>query len=217
MTPAYVTPARLAAALGHHLPAPGARIGLLGGSFNPAHDGHRQISLEALRRLGLDEVWWLVSPQNPLKDSDAMAPLAERLSAARRRARDPRIRVAWLESAIKTQYTADTITALRQRFPRVDFVWLMGADNLIQMTQWQDWPKIFHAVAIAVFDRPTYALKACAAKAARRFAGARIGESQAPSLARRSPPAWVFVHMRLTAASSTSIRTRGERSGRRHQ
>jgi len=137
-----------------------------------------------------------------------MAPLADRLAAARRRARHPRIRVTWLESALGTQYTADTIAALRRRFPRVGFVWLMGADNLIQVTQWQDWPKIFHTVTIAVFDRPTYALRACAAKAARRFAGARIRESQAPSLARRSLPAWVFVHMRLTAASSTSIRTR---------
>jgi nicotinate-nucleotide adenylyltransferase len=169
-----------------------------------------------LRRLGLDEVWWLVSPQNPLKDSGEMAPLAERLADARRRATHPRIRVTWLESALGTQYTADTIAALGRRFPRVSFVWLMGADNLIQVTQWQDWPKIFRAVAIAVFDRPTYSLRACAAKAARRFAGARIGESQAPGLARRSPPAWVFVHMRLNSASSTSIRTRRKQGGRRH-
>ena len=141
-----------------------------------------------------------------------MAPLAERLATARRRARHPRIRVTWLETALGTQYTADSVAALGHRFTRVHFVWLMGADNLIQVTQWQDWPKIFRAVAIAVFDRPTYALRACAAKAARRFAGARIRESQGPSLARRSPPAWVFVHMRLTAASSTSIRTRGSKA-----
>jgi nicotinate-nucleotide adenylyltransferase len=169
-----------------------------------------------LRRLDLDEVWWLVSPQNPLKGRGDMAPLAERLAAARRRARHPRIRVTWLESTMGTLFTVDTVAMLRRRFPRVRFVWLMGADNLIQVTQWRDWPKIFRAVAIAIFDRPTYASRACAAMAARRYAGARIRESQAPSLARRSPPAWVFVHMRLNAASSTSIRTGREQGGRRH-
>jgi nicotinate-nucleotide adenylyltransferase len=126
--------ARLAAALGGRLPGPGRRIGLLGGSFNPAHRGHLEISRAALKRLGLDQVWWLVSPQNPLKPERGMAPLGQRLTGARRLARDLRIRASALESALGTAYTADTVSALARRFPRCHFVWLMGADNLVQIS-----------------------------------------------------------------------------------
>jgi len=179
---------------------------LLGGSFNPAHEGHLELSREALRRLALDEVWWLVSPQNPLKPVAGMAPLAERLAGARARARHPRIRPSALETALGTRYTAQTLRALTGRFPEVRFVWLMGADNLVQVSQWHDWTSIFHTVPVAVFDRPTYSLKAVAATAARRFARYRLPESKARGLPDRRPPAWVFLHQRLNPQSSTRIR-----------
>jgi len=196
----------VAAALGGRLPGPGQRIGLLGGSFNPAHAGHREISTAALRRLNLDAVWWLVSPQNPLKAKAGTAPLPRRLAAAETAAHHPRIVVSALEATLGTTFTVDTITALVRRFPRVRFVWLMGADNLIQIPHWRRWPDIFAAVAVAVFDRPTYALRALAAPAARRFARQRIAEGTAGSLAEREPPAWVFIRHRLNAQSSTRIR-----------
>ena len=200
--------ARLAAALGGSLPPPGACIGLLGGSFNPGHEGHREISLEALRRLGLDEVWWLVSPQNPLKPAAGMAALKDRVARARMQAHHPRIRVAGLESALGTLHTAETLAALTRRFPRARFVWLMGADNLVQIDRWQDWPEIFRTVVIAVLDRPSYALRASAAKAARRFARRRLPERRALNLAALEPPAWVFLHIRLNSLSATQIRAR---------
>ena len=205
-----VTPARMAASLGGRLPPAGAKIGLLGGSFNPAHEGHREISRTALKRLGLDEVWWLISPQNPLKPRAGMAPLAARLAQARALARHPRIRPTDLERVLGTHYTVDTLVALSARFPRTRFLWLMGGDNLIQLTHWKDWQYIFQLVVVAVFDRPTYALRACGGKAARRFADRRVGEGRAKSLAHGSPPAWVFLHQRLNPASATGIRARRE-------
>ena len=202
------TPSRVAATLGHRLPPPGAKIGLLGGSFNPAHEGHLEISLEALRRLGLDEVWWLVSPQNPLKPAKGMAKLAARLAEAETLARHPRIRVTALESALGTRYTADSVSALTRRFPRVRFVWLMGADNLVQLASWHQWPHILNTVVIAVFNRPSYHLRANAALAARHFARFRIRESMAKRLAALEPPAWTFIHNRLNAQSATELRAR---------
>ena len=187
--------------------APGARrIGLLGGSFNPAHDGHRHLSLWALRRLGLDAVWWLVSPQNPLKPPKGMASLADRLAGARRAARHPRIRVTDIERALGTRYTADTLEDLRRHFPDARFVWLMGADNLRQIARWRRWPSIFRGVPVAVFDRPSYALGALSGVAARRFAGSRIPERAAATLAGRRPPAWCFLTIPRHPASATRIR-----------
>jgi nicotinate-nucleotide adenylyltransferase len=206
MNPTPQTLARLGAALGGRLPGTGQRIGLLGGSFNPAHAGHRAISTTALRRLHLDAVWWLVAPQNPLKAKASTAPLCNRVTAARTVAQHPRIVVSALEDTLGTVYTVDTVAALARRFPRVHFVWLMGADNLLQVSHWRQWPRIFAAVAVAVFDRPAYSLKALAAPAARRFARQRIGERAAASLAEREPPAWVFIRHRLNAQSSTRIR-----------
>ena len=189
------------------------RIGILGGSFNPAHRGHLDISLKALRQLGLDQVWWLVSPQNPLKPADGMAPFAERLAAARRLARNPRIRVTDLEQRLGSRYTAESLKLLRRRFPETRFVWLMGADNLAQIAQWRDWQQIFHLVPIAVFARPSYCFKALAAKAARRFSRYRLTEGAGRRLATSEPPAWLFVHGRLNPISATEIRRR--RSGTR--
>jgi nicotinate-nucleotide adenylyltransferase len=179
---------------------------LLGGSFNPAHDGHRDISLAALTSLGLDEVWWLVAPQNPLKSTDGMAPLRERLLQARRKAAHPRIRVTDIEIRLGTRYTADTLAKLVERYRSCQFVWLMGADNLVQFDRWKDWTQIFHLLPIAVFDRPTYTYSALAAKAARRFARQRKRESASHLLALASTPAWMFVHHRLNPISATAIR-----------
>jgi nicotinate-nucleotide adenylyltransferase len=186
----------------------------LGGSFNPAHGGHLHLSLLAVERLDLDEVWWLVSPQNPLKPVAGMAPSADRLDQARRvAAGQRRIIVSDLEIRLGGRhYTADTLHALRRRFPRLRFVWLMGADNLIQLRYWQRWREIFRSAAIAVFDRPSYSLKALSGLPARRFARQRVPPSAARRLAEMNPPAWVFFHSRLDPRSATRIRTEGKRS-----
>ncbi len=182
------------------------RVGILGGSFKPAHAGHLEISRTALRRLGLDEVWWLVSPQNPLKPAEGMAALDERVRAARTLARDRRIRVTAIEQELRTRYTADTLAALRRRFPRTRFVWLMGADNLTDIARWERWSEIFHSMPVAVLARPSYSLKSLAAKAARRFGRFRLPERAARRLAERRPPAWAFVVGRLSPVSATAIR-----------
>ena len=143
-----------------NLPATGVdRVGLLGGSFNPAHDGHRHISLEAHKRLQLDEVWWLVSPQNPLKNTDDMPPLETRLETARHVARSSRIRVSDIESNLGTSYTAESVVALKSRFAATRFVWLMGADNLLQLPMWRDWKTLFQSVSHCGFSRDPHILE----------------------------------------------------------
>jgi nicotinate-nucleotide adenylyltransferase len=181
-------------------------VGLLGGSFNPAHDGHRHITVNALARLDLDEVWWLVSPQNPLKASAGMAPLAERLAGARRVARHPRIRVLDIERRLGTRYTADTLAALQERFPDIRFVWLTGADILSELPRWARWTEIFQRVPVAVFARPSYVLRAMAGKAATRFAHSRAGTARERALPYLPPPAWSFLMMKLHPASATALR-----------
>jgi nicotinate (nicotinamide) nucleotide adenylyltransferase/ribosome silencing factor RsfS/YbeB/iojap len=189
------------------------RIGLLGGSFNPAHHGHLHLSLNALKRLDLDEVWWLVSPQNPLKPEAGMAPFGERLDGARRfAAGHRRIRVTDLENRLDGRhYTADTLHILRRRFPQIRFVWLMGGDNLVQIRDWQRWTEIFETVPIAVFDRPSYSLRALGGLAAQRFASGRVPVGEARRLAETKPPAWVFFHDRLDPSSATRIRAERNR------
>jgi len=182
------------------------KVGLMGGSFNPAHDGHRHVAETALKRLGLDEVWWLVSPQNPLKPRDDMAPFGDRLASARAVARHPRIRPKDIELHLATHFTADTLVALRRRCPNMAFVWIMGADNLTSFDRWERWSLICHTAVIAVFDRPSYSLRALASRAAKRFARVRVPERASQGLARRRPPAWVFLHTRHHAASATRIR-----------
>jgi nicotinate-nucleotide adenylyltransferase len=182
---------------------------LLGGSFNPAHGGHLHISALALKLLDLDQIWWLVSPQNPLKPIAGMAPFQTRVEEARRvAAADPRIIVTDLEDRLgNLRYTADTLKTLRRRFPRVRFVWLMGGDNLVQIPHWERWPEVFRTVPIAVFDRPSYSLKALSGLAAKRFAGYRFPARNARRLAEMKPPAWVFFHTRLDTRSATKIRS----------
>ncbi|WP_115938491.1 nicotinate-nucleotide adenylyltransferase [Aestuariispira insulae] len=189
------------------------RIGLLGGSFNPAHDGHRHISLAAIRRLGLDEVWWLVSPQNPLKPVEGMSRFEARFSSAKRVARHPRIRVTGFERDMGLQYTADTLEAIRVRHPDCRFVWLMGADNLGGFHRWERWERIAAAMPIAVFARPGYDLRALAGVAAQRFKHVRLPECRSRTLVKQKPPAWVFLAIRRHPESATRIRQ--VRSGRK--
>ncbi|MEE8559903.1 MAG: nicotinate-nucleotide adenylyltransferase [Alphaproteobacteria bacterium] len=190
------------------------RIGLLGGSFNPAHDGHRHISLLALELLRLDEVWWMVAPQNPLKPAADMAPFEARMESALNVARHPQFHVTDIEDKLGTRYTADTLTSLKARFPRTKFVWLMGADNLVEIVEWENWTAIFATVPIAIFARRSYSSRALAGTAAQRYARHRVHRRQASSLADRTPPAWVFLHTSLSAASATQIRAR-RRAGNR--
>ncbi|HYC65004.1 MAG TPA: nicotinate-nucleotide adenylyltransferase [Reyranellaceae bacterium] len=182
------------------------RIGLLGGSFNPAHEGHRHISLLALKHLDLDEVWWLVSPQNPLKTSDGLEPLASRVARARRLANHGRIHVDAPELALGTRYTLDTVEALQRAYPHARFVWLMGADILPQLVRWKDWRRLFESVPIAAFARPGWSYPALASPAPRAFARFRLPAAQARRLATTSAPAWAFIPGRLDPHSATAIR-----------
>ncbi|MDF1750528.1 MAG: nicotinate-nucleotide adenylyltransferase [Alphaproteobacteria bacterium] len=184
-------------------------VGLLGGSFNPAHDGHLHISREALKRLNLDQVWWMVSPQNPLKSESGMAGFEERFRSAKAMAQDPRIRVTDIERRLGTRQTAETLTKLTKMLPEIRFIWLMGADNLLQIHRWHRWTKIFTTVPLAVFARPTYDSRALAGQAAARFARAHLPDRFASTLAYRTPPAWVFLAIRRHAASATAIRASG--------
>ena len=186
--------------------APKMRIGLLGGSFNPAHAAHRHISLAALKRLGLDQVWWLVSPGNPLKDAGKAPDREARIEVAREVARHPKIVVTGFEASRRSAYTIDTIRFLKRRYPSVDFVWLMGADNLASFHRWRAWEELFGLVPIAVLDRPGYRLKARASKAAQRFAYAALDETDARGLARTEPPAWTLLTLPLSSLSSTRLR-----------
>ena len=183
-----------------------ATIGLMGGSFNPAHDGHRHIARAALRRLGLSEVWWLVSPQNPLKSRDDMGAFTTRLASARAVAKHPRIKVRDIECRLGTVYTSELIAWLVRRAPRARFVWLMGADNLWQFDNWYQWSRILHTVPVAVFDRPPYSLTALHGTVARRFSRSRVAERRARSLPRMAPPAWVFLHTVRHSATASAIR-----------
>ncbi len=183
------------------------RVGLLGGSFNPAHQGHLHISRLALKRLRLDAVWWVVSPQNPLKSTAGMAPLGERLAnAAQVAAADECILVTDLENRLGTRYAVDTLAILIKEQPGTDFVWVMGADNLFQVPRWKQWRRLFRMLPIAVFARPSYSFRALSSRATRRFAAARVRESRAGSLAGMSPPAWVYLNTRLDDTSATRIR-----------
>jgi nicotinate-nucleotide adenylyltransferase len=185
----------------------GHRIGLLGGSFNPAHAGHLHVSKQALRLLALDEVWWLVSPQNPLKTEDGMAPLQNRMDDAQKLVQgQPGITVTDIEATLGTIYTVDTLEALIQHHPDTDFVLLAGADIFQELPRWRRWEEIFKSVPIAVFARKPYSLKALSGLAAQRFARFRIQEEEASTLASRAPPAWVFLHIREHSASATAIR-----------
>ena len=203
---APIHPARIKARPPHA--APGQAIGLLGGSFNPPHIAHRLISETALKRLGLDKVWWIVSPGNPLKRRIDTAPLAERLKLCRAIATNPHIVITDFEADLPTTYTASTLAYLKARSPLVRFVWIMGADNLATFERWERWREIFTMVPVVVVDRPGWRLKALASKAARAFASSRLPEADAGTLAHRPAPAWTFLTGPLSHASSTAIRNK---------
>lgn len=189
--------------------APGQVVGLFGGSFDPPHPGHLHLSREALKRLGLDQLWWLVSPGNPLKQHPP-APLAYRLAAARQVARHPRITITDIEARLGTRATADTLVALQHRYRGVRFVWVMGADNLAELHRWGNWHTIMARVPVAVFARPGQRMNALTARAAKQYAAARLPERSARALGRADPPAWIYLDMPMRRESSTALRAQME-------
>jgi nicotinate-nucleotide adenylyltransferase len=188
------------------------RVGLFGGSFNPAHEGHAHVAETAKRRLKLDKVIWLVSPQNPLKSTHETADLAQRIAAARALANERGMVVSDAETRIGARYTIDTVRALKARYPRVHFVWIMGADSLATFHRWRGWTQIMREVPVAVVSRPWIALKARFSPAARRFAHSRRPSSQAALLPGMKPPAWVFLRGPFNFQSSTALRERQRRT-----
>jgi nicotinate-nucleotide adenylyltransferase len=187
----------------------GLAIGLLGGSFDPPHQGHVALTLAALKRFRLDRVWWLVSPGNPLKPRGP-APVRRRIAASRALIHHPRVEVTDFEARMGSRYTAATLRLLRLRYPGVRFVWLMGADNLATLHHWDDWTSIMKMVPVGVLSRPNTSLRAGLSPAARRFAKARLPAAAASVLSVSKTPAWCFVRMPMDGTSSSAIRARGE-------
>ncbi|MEL6521508.1 MAG: nicotinate-nucleotide adenylyltransferase [Pseudomonadota bacterium] len=194
----------------HFVPyaAPNQAIGLLGGSFDPPHLGHVHITREALKRFGLDRVWWLVSPGNPLKERGP-APMKQRLGAASALMQHPRVRITDIEARLGTRVTAETLARLALLYPAVRFVWLMGADNLAQFHRWDRWQSIVEQVPIGVIARPGERLSARMSKAAERYAAYRLPARQSQLLSRAAAPAWCFVNVPMVKMSSTAIRAAG--------
>jgi nicotinate-nucleotide adenylyltransferase len=186
--------------------SPGMKIGLFGGTFNPPHEAHRAASMLAMKKLGLDRVWWLVTPGNPLKENSKLPTLARRIEAARKVAASPRIDVTGIEAELGTQFTFDTVKRLRQRRPGVDFVFIVGADNLAHLHRWERWSDLLHKIPLAVVDRPEFELSSLAAPAAVAFGRFRVTESKARSIPRLAPPAWVFLRGLKSELSSTALR-----------
>lgn len=185
----------------------GQRIGLYGGSFNPAHDGHRHVSLIALQRLQLDVVWWLVTPGNPLKDTRALPPLADRMAAAARIARHPWLVVTGVEAEFGTRYSADLVRQLTIRLADRRFVWIMGSDNLAGFHHWDRWPAFAASVPIAVVNRPGWLSAPLNARMAQALRDWRLPESAAVRLADYRAPAWIHLTAPRTAAASTMLRS----------
>ncbi|WP_036486394.1 nicotinate-nucleotide adenylyltransferase [Nitratireductor basaltis] len=184
----------------------GMAVALFGGSFNPPHAGHALVAETAMRRLRLNQLWWMVTPGNPLKDHSNLAPLEERLALSETAAEDPRMKVTAFEAAYRVRYTADTVALVQARNPGVSFVWIMGADSLRDFHKWERWQEIIRSIPIAVFDRPGATLSFLSSKVAKTFDHARIDEEDAPLLARSNPPAWTFIHGPRSPLSSTMLR-----------
>ncbi len=187
---------------------PGMRIGLLGGSFDPAHEGHALITRQALKRFGLDEVWWLVTPGNPLK-ARGPAPLEDRMAHAKAVMDHPHVRVTDLEARLGTRYTFATLAEMMSLYPGVRFVWLMGADNLATFHRWENWREIMALVPVAVIARPGQRISARLSPAARMFRRYKLRAREATRIADMPPPAWVFVNVPMSDLSSTRIRANG--------
>jgi nicotinate-nucleotide adenylyltransferase len=186
--------------------SPGMRVGLAGGSFNPAHEAHRDASLLAWKRLALDRVWWLVTPGNPLKEKHGLPPLGQRVEQARAVATNPFIEVTAIEARLGTRFTYDTVSRLHSRHPGVRFVLLIGADLLAEFHLWRRWRELANLIPIAVIDRAGWTFRALASPAAAALAPGRIPERAAPRLASAAPPAWVFLHGLKSLQSSTALR-----------
>jgi nicotinate-nucleotide adenylyltransferase len=193
---------------GYPKAVPGQSIGLLGGSFDPAHRGHVHITTQALKRFGLDRVWWLVSPGNPLKPRGP-APLADRMARARAIMQHPRVDVTDIEVRLGTRYTAQTLAALQRVYPGVRFVWLMGADNLAQLHRWQDWRGIIESVPMGIMARPGDRIAARLSPAAKLYAPYRLPGRASHLLARAQAPAWCFINVPMLNISSSAIRASG--------
>lgn len=185
----------------------GQAIGLFGGSFNPPHEGHLNLCDLALKRLELDQLWWIVTPGNPLKDTSRLAPLEERIRQCRAMITHPKIRVTAFEAQYRVRYTADTLRLVKKLRPRNEFVWLMGADNLADFHRWQDWREIADMMPIAVIDRPGSTLSYHSAQASIALSQFRIDEDDARLLHRMKAPAWTFLHGPRSSLSSTAIRS----------
>lgn len=192
---------------GFPLASRGMVIGLLGGSFDPAHEGHAHITREAMKRLHLDQVWWLVTPGNPLKACQP-APMADRMARAQAVMRHPRVRITDLEQRLGTRFTYETLSRLQALYPGVKFVWLMGADNLAQFHHWDRWQDILRRVPVAVLARPGAGVRARLSRAAQVFRQKRLARGEA--LEFRAPPVWAFLNLPMKDASSTDIRAKGD-------
>ncbi len=184
----------------------GMVVGLFGGSFNPPHDGHLLVAETALRRLGLDQLWWIVTPGNPLKSLQHLAPLQERLVRSEALVENPRIRITAFEQALGESYTARTLAYVKARNPSVRFVWIMGADNLASFHRWKNWQQIASTFPIAIVDRPGDTLSYLSSKMAKTFDYARLDEREAEKLAFLKAPAWTFLHGPRSRLSSTELR-----------
>jgi nicotinate-nucleotide adenylyltransferase len=184
------------------------KVGLFGGSFNPAHEGHAHVAETARKRLSLDRVIWLVTPQNPLKAEHVS--LRQRRRSARVRARGRSV-VSDIERALGSRYTVDTVRLIKGRFPRVHFVWIMGADSLADLHRWRDWVGLMREVPVAVVARPGASLAALVSPAARRFAGARLPGGAGRRLALARPPAWIYLTGPWNYATSTALRQLADR------
>lgn len=184
------------------------RVGLLGGSFDPAHQGHVQISRAALQRFNLDQLWWLVSPGNPLK-THAPASMARRMTAAQAIMDHPKVRISDIEARLGTRYTAETLREMRRHYPGVRFTWLMGADNLAHFHLWKDWREILETVPVGVLARPGDRISARLSPAARIYRARMLKDGESQRLAQAPVPAWCFVNVPMVAASSTAIRAKG--------
>ncbi|WP_285230013.1 nicotinate-nucleotide adenylyltransferase [Neorhizobium galegae] len=184
----------------------GMAVGLFGGSFNPPHEGHLLVAEIALRRLGLDQLWWMVTPGNPLKSRSELASLGDRLAMSEKLIDDPRIKITAFEKTLGGSYTADTLAFVKAKNPLVHFVWVMGADSLKTFHHWQKWQTIASTFPIAVIDRPGATLSFLSSKMARTFDYARVDEDDAGTLWKRRAPAWTFIHGPRSALSSTAIR-----------
>jgi len=185
---------------------PGNRIGLFGGSFNPPHQGHRLVSRQVLKRLDLDAVWWLVTPANPLKEHSDLAPLTERVLAARRIVDHPRVHITGFEAARGFAFTYDTLRFLRRTLPERKFVWIMGADSFVSFHRWEHWRRIARLMPLAVYVRPGSSRRAPFSRAAIALGKYRLDEKDATILPNAAPPAWVYLNGLMSSLSSRSIR-----------